>query len=91
MDSGFLLEAGELNKKAAHSSHMAIKEASRINTVFKVIEDLCRARYFTQVRGAQPVISNSLVHMQQHFMDQFIFRSIFGQILSTTIPPCIQS
>ena len=52
VDSGFPLEAGELNKMVAHSSHMAIKEASRINTVFKVIEDLCRARYLTQVRSA---------------------------------------
>ena len=52
VDSGFPLEVGELNKMAAHSSHMAIKEASRINTVFKVIEDSCRARYFTQVRSA---------------------------------------
>jgi len=46
------LEAGELNKMAAHFSHMAIKEASQINTVFKIIEDSCRARYFTQVRSA---------------------------------------
>lgn len=65
---GFPLEAYELNKMEAQSSCTTIEEASQINTVFKVIEDSCRAGYFTQVRSCCTCNSISQISL---FLDQF--------------------